>query len=400
MVVTMKPTLVFCILICLLVPSLALLSSSFSSSPCSDFVFPNDKAFASCTDLPTLNSFLHWTHKPLSRTLEIAYRHTGITSPKWVAWGINPTSPRMVGTQAIVAYQKPDGTMTVYTSPVNGYRTQLHEGELSFPVSDLSASFSNDEIIVFATLEVPDNTFALNHVWQDGPMNGNSLGMHDLSGSHLQSMGTLNLTSGQALASHGGDSNTVLKISHGVLNTVSWGIMMPLGFMAARYLKAVGPSTDPLWFYLHIALQLPGYIIGMAGVQLASSSSYTNLPASINLATWALGSYSFALDCFRYQDMHSIISALIFRPAKDHKYRYIWNRFHHGIGYTVLLLGFANIWIGFSILKPAMGWVIAYGVYLRGYLAFLCCARGLEEVDKRWKNGCRTGSHYIRQRSG
>lgn len=118
----------------------------------------------------------------------------------------------MVGTQAIVAYPKPDGTMIVYTSPVNGYGTQLQEGELSFPVSDLSASFSNDEIIVFATLEVPDNTFALNHVWQDGPMNGNSLGMHDLSGSHLQSMGTLNLTSGQALASHGGDPNTVLKI--------------------------------------------------------------------------------------------------------------------------------------------------------------------------------------------
>ncbi|GFS34920.1 auxin-responsive family protein [Actinidia rufa] len=255
--------------------------------------------------------------------------------------------------------------MTVYTSPVNGYRTQLQEGELSFPVSDLSASFSNDEIIVFATLEVPDtHTFALNHVWQDGPMNGNSLGMHDLSGSHLQSMGTLNLTSGQALASHGGDSNTVLKISHGVLNTVSWGIMMPLGFMAARYLKAVGPSTDPLWFYLHIALQLPGYIIGMAGgCNWPPPPPSTNLPASINLATWALGSYSFALDCFRYQDMHSIVvSALIFRPAKDHKYRYIWNRFHHGIGYTVLLLGFANIWIGFSILKPAMGWVIAYGV--------------------------------------
>ena len=118
----------------------------------------------------------------------------------------------MVGTQAIVAYQKPDGTMTVYTSPVNGYQTQLQEGKLSFPVSDLSASFSNDEITIFATLEVPDNASALNHVWQDGPMNGNNLGMHDLSGSHLQSMGTLNLTSGQALASHGGDSKTLLKI--------------------------------------------------------------------------------------------------------------------------------------------------------------------------------------------
>ncbi|XP_057508498.1 cytochrome b561 and DOMON domain-containing protein At5g47530-like [Actinidia eriantha] len=384
MVVTKKLILVFCILTCLLVPSLALLSSSFSSSPCSDFVFPNDKAFASCTDLPTLNSFLHWTHKPSSRTLEIAYRHTGITSPKWVAWGINPTSPRMVGTQAIVAYQKPDGTMTVYTSPVNGYRTQLQEGELSFPVSDLSASFSNDEIIVFATLEVPDNTFALNHVWQDGPMNGNSLGMHDLSGSHLQSMGTLNLTSEQALASHGGDPNTGLKISHGILNTVSWGIMMPLGFMAARYLKAVGPSTGPLWFYLHIALQLPGYIIGMAGgatgLLLLHKSSGIHRPCHMGI-----GILLFCLGLLQ-------VSALIFRPAKDHKYRYIWNRFHHGIGYTVLLLGFANIWIGFSILEPAMGWVIAYGVI---FGAIVLSSVVLEVWKKLRKDGKTDAAHEV-----
>ncbi|XP_057513253.1 cytochrome b561 and DOMON domain-containing protein At4g12980-like [Actinidia eriantha] len=160
--------------------------------------------------------------------------------------------------------------------------------------------------------------------------------MHDLSGSHLQSMGTLNLTSGQALASHGGDSNTVLKISHGVLNTVSWGIMMPLGFMAARYLKAVGPSTDPLWFYLHIALQLPGYIIGMTGgatglLLLLRKSSGIRQPCHMGIGI--------LLCCLGLLQ----VSALIFRPAKDHKYKYIWNRFHHGTGYTVLLLGFVNI---------------------------------------------------------
>lgn len=60
------------------------------------------------------------------------------------------------------------------------------------------------------------------------------------------------------------DQMKILQL-HGVLNTVSWGIMMPLGFMAARYLKAVGPKVDPLWFYTHIVLQLPGFLLGMAG---------------------------------------------------------------------------------------------------------------------------------------
>ncbi|KAF7150681.1 hypothetical protein RHSIM_Rhsim02G0092200 [Rhododendron simsii] len=56
------------------------------------------------------------------------------------------------------------------------------------------------------------------------------------------------------------------------------------------------------------------------------------------------------------------ISALFLRPAKDHKYRNLWNLFHHLTGYTVLLLGFANIWIGFYILKPTKAWIIVYGV--------------------------------------
>ncbi|KAG5524541.1 hypothetical protein RHGRI_031262 [Rhododendron griersonianum] len=57
----------------------------------------------------------------------------------------------------------------------------------------------------------------------------------------------------------------VFMMAHGVLNAVSWGIMMPLGFMAARYLKAFGPRADPLWFYTHVSLQLSGYFLGMSG---------------------------------------------------------------------------------------------------------------------------------------
>lgn len=51
---------------------------------------------------------------------------------------------------------------------------------------------------------------------------------------------------------------------HGVLNAISWGILLPLGVMIARYVK-VFQAMDPAWFYLHITCQCSGYILGVAG---------------------------------------------------------------------------------------------------------------------------------------
>lgn len=63
---------------------------------------------------------------------------------------------------------------------------------------------------------------------------------------------------------------------HGVLNAVSWGILMPLGAIIARYLKAFD-FGDPAWFYLHVACQTSAYIIGVVGwatgIKLGSDSS-------------------------------------------------------------------------------------------------------------------------------
>ena len=111
-----------------------------------------------------------------------------------------------------MAYQKSDGTMAVYTSPISSYGTRLQKGNLSFPVFDISASFLDNQMVIFATIEVPENTTSVNHVWQDGPLSGDNLGMHQVSGNHLLSMGSLNLSSGEAVASHGGNSKTKLKI--------------------------------------------------------------------------------------------------------------------------------------------------------------------------------------------
>ncbi|XP_039003796.1 cytochrome b561 and DOMON domain-containing protein At3g07570-like [Hibiscus syriacus] len=50
--------------------------------------------------------------------------------------------------------------------------------------------------------------------------------------------------------------------SHGALNMLSWGILMIIGAMIARYCK----QWDPIWFYSHSAIQSCALVLGMAGV--------------------------------------------------------------------------------------------------------------------------------------
>lgn len=194
---------------------ITLFFSSSAQSSCQKYAFTSNKVFSACSDLPQLNSFLHWTYNPSLGTAQIAYRHTGITSSRWVAWAINPNSTGMVGSQAIVALLKSDGTMNVYTSSVDSYQTQLQKGALSFDVSDLSATHSNNEIVIFATVTLPNNSTTVNQVWQDGPVSNDAPAMHATTGSNVQSMATLNLLSGESAASAGasGASSTLRKMN-------------------------------------------------------------------------------------------------------------------------------------------------------------------------------------------
>ena len=183
---------------------MCLILSSYAQT-CAKYAFSSNRVFRSCSDLPVLTSFLHYNYDS-SGKLEIAYRHTGITSSRWVAWAINPTSTGMVGSQALVAYQQTDGSMRVYTSPITQYQTQLREGGLSFDVSNLSSTYGNNEIIIFATLGLSNNGTTLNQVWQEGALSGNTPQMHATSGANVQSTGTLNLLSGEAGTTGGGSS--------------------------------------------------------------------------------------------------------------------------------------------------------------------------------------------------
>ncbi|KAE8686665.1 Cytochrome b561 and DOMON domain-containing protein [Hibiscus syriacus] len=376
--------------LCLL---MSLLLSSYAQT-CSRYTFSSNRVFRSCSDLPVLNSFLHYNHDS-SGKLEIAYRHTAIGSSRWVAWAINPTSKGMVGSQALVAYRRTDGTMRVYTSPITQYQTQLREGKLSFEVSDLSATYENNEITIFATLGLSNNGTTLNQVWQEGGLSGNTPQMHVTSGPNVQSMATLNLLSGETATTNGGGSKLRKRNIHGILNAVSWGILMPIGTITARYLK-VFKSADPAWFYLHAACQFSSYVVGVAGwstgLKLGSESPGIRFDThrTIGIVLFSLGTLQ--------------VFALLLRPKPDHKYRLYWNIYHHLVGYAVIILSVINVFKGFDILKPDDKWKNAYigvivalafcAVVLEAYTWFVVVKRKRSESAGKLQHGCGNGNGY------
>lgn len=124
----------------------------------------------------------------------MAYR-ANQTSLGWIAWAINPTGTGMVGSQALVAFRGSNGSMIAYTTLINSYSPSMQPGNLSFPVSDISATYSFKEMIIFALVGPLPNGTTVNHVWQAGGLVGNVPMTHALSGDNLLSKGTINFLS-------------------------------------------------------------------------------------------------------------------------------------------------------------------------------------------------------------
>ncbi|CAI0383819.1 unnamed protein product [Linum tenue] len=230
-----------------------LLFLSFFTSPsqaqtCNGLALPSNQVYSTCVDLPVLTAYLHWTFHQENSTADIAFRKTGTSPTNWVCWALNPSGGQMVGSQALVAFQQPNGSMTAYTTSIDSLGPSMRPGTLSFRVSNLRAQHSNGETLIFATLHLDANLLSTNQVWQEGPLTSGAPSMHSTTGDNVRSIGTINFQTGAATAG-GGASNSRLRI-HGVLNAVSWGILMPCGAMIARYVKAC---------------QLSAYIIGVAG---------------------------------------------------------------------------------------------------------------------------------------
>lgn len=344
-------------------------TTTTTTNNCPPFTFSNGRAYTDCNSLPFLNAFLHWNYRQGNNSIDIAYRHTGVSRSNWVAWALNPTGSNMIGAQSLVAFVGTDGSIRAYTSPITSYETTLQQGALSFGVPSIAAEFvGDDQIIIYATLELPEGGTSFTQVWQHGDVMGDSPRQHALTGDNVRTIGNINFATGATTAAGaGGGSRQRKRNVHGVLNVVSWGILMPLGAMAARYLK-VFKSANPAWFYLHVTCQTSAYIVGVAGwgtgMKLGSDSVGVEHTThrNIGIALFALGTLQ--------------IFALLLRPKPEHKYRIYWNMYHHAVGYAVIAMSIANIFEGFDILNPHKKWKNAY----IGVIIFLGCAAALLEA--------------------
>ncbi|MED6118583.1 hypothetical protein PIB30_004188 [Stylosanthes scabra] len=240
---------------------------SSAQTTCKRQTFNNNKVYASCRDLPHLTSYLHWSYDQSTGKLDIAFRHSGITSgSNWVAWAINKDNnlqSSMSGAQALVATTS-SGTTKAYTSPIASPNTQLQQGNISYPTTGLTATYQGSEVTIYATVTLPKGTTSIVHLWQDGAMSGSAPQIHAQNAANLESKEKLDLVSGSSQGGSSGGSLIHRRNIHGVLNALSWGILMPIGAIIARYVK-VFPSADPAWFYLHVTCQTSAYIIGVAG---------------------------------------------------------------------------------------------------------------------------------------
>ncbi|KAG8642143.1 cytochrome b561 and DOMON domain-containing protein At5g47530-like [Manihot esculenta] len=338
--------------------------SSFAQT-CRGHTFSSNQVFIACTDLPVLSSFLYWNYHPSNLTADIAFRKTGASTNTWVAWALNPGGQRMIGSQAILAFHNSSGVPIAYTTPITSLSPSMQPGDLSFQVSNLKAEYSNGDMIFFATLHLTSSMISTNQVWQEGTMRGTSFNPHAMDSANRASVGIITFENGATVA--GSIRTSRKKNVHGILNAVSWGVLMPTGVMIARYLKVL-KVANPAWFYLHAACQSSAYIIGVAGwgtgLKLGSDSPGIKYTKHRNIGI--------TLFCFATLQ----VFALLLRPKPNHKYRLYWNIYHHSIGYATIILSITNIYEGFDILDPEKKWKKIY----TGIIIFIGAAAALLEV--------------------
>ena len=68
------------------------------------------------------------------------------------------------------------------------------------------------------------------------------------------------------------DNTRGLTMRHGDMGLIAWGMLLPFGAIIPRYFK----HHDPQWFYLHISIQIVGFLPGLTTV-VAGRTLYNGL---------------------------------------------------------------------------------------------------------------------------
>lgn len=284
--------------------------------------------------------------------------------PAWIAWGVNPEKrPEMIGTKAIIGIipKTENSGMEVRTYEITKETRMgchLEESPHLAGVQVKNTTIWYDQAkglyIVSARLVLNAtmyNVSRLGHVWQIGYKlrnDDNNPQSHPTTLRNVDSTETIDLIHSVSY----GQNRALLRKVHGALNMAGWGTFLPIGVIVARYFRVYPFQCKKWWFYLHIACQSAGYVMGTAGwaigLWLGRASRYYIFHTH----------RTFAIIIFTFTTIQML--ALRLKPTEKDEYRKYWNMYHHFLGYGLLVIIIMNIFKGISILQAGKGWKWAY----------------------------------------
>ncbi|ESQ36977.1 hypothetical protein EUTSA_v10002554mg [Eutrema salsugineum] len=361
------------------------------------------KNFEKCISLSTQQASIAWTYHPHNATLDLCFFGTFISPSGWVGWGINPDTPsQMTGSRVLIAFPDPNSGQLILLPYVLDSSVKLQKAPLlSRPLDILRLSSSSASLYggnmatirngasvqIYASVKLSSNNTKIHHVWNRGLyVQGYSPTIHPTTSTDLSSFSTFDVASGFATV-HRNSGSRALKVTHGVINAVAWGFLLPAGAVTARYLRQM-QSVGPTWFYIHAAIQLTGFLLGTIGFALGivlgrgSPGVTYGLHRSLGIAT------------FTAAGLQTL--ALLFRPKTTNKFRRYWKSYHHFVGYGCVVMGVVNVFQGFEVLREGRSYAkLGYCLCL-STLFGVCVAM---EVNS-WVVFCRKAKEEKMKRDG
>ncbi|XP_073003973.1 cytochrome b561 and DOMON domain-containing protein At3g25290-like [Typha latifolia] len=340
--------------------------SESECSPCNHITTRMNSAPTStlCRRLPTLGADLDlcYYNTTTNATIDVAFSATLPSRGGWIAWGLNPRQPHMVGTRALIAFLM-QGASVVYTYNITvdtKHWCKPSPSSIEMDVIILMANYSGDtgRMRLVARLGLPPeyDVKRLNHVWQVGTkVVGSSLRRHNLNLANFDSRETINVISGQVLGQRM-INRRILRYAHGILSFIGWGFLLPSGIICKRYYRIFDfIASGETWYLVHKTFETGAYLIGVTAWGIGLYLGSNNLRSY--QAHRFIGIAIFVLATFQ-------VMAFCLKPRQDDTCLQHWNLYHHFVGYSLLILTIINIFKGFDILKPPRAWRTAYIVVI------------------------------------
>ncbi|GAB4834567.1 hypothetical protein Ancab_032825 [Ancistrocladus abbreviatus] len=330
-------TSVFCLLIIFLEPEINVLAAG---SDLEDILpSPYDKMPWKAAPATTWNGY---SLKYIQNEDLVTFALFGAYKEGWLGIGLSKTGG-MVGASAMVGWIAGDGKGFIKQYLLNGYtpsQVVADKGDLQLtnvaPVAllvqgtlymafqlKLAGANMKQKVILASAPDTPQDNLLLKHT-------AKALIEMDFSAGP----GTVVDFSKQ-------------KATHGMLGILAWVILLPWGTLLPAFFK----HYDPQWFYIHITVQVVGYIS-------ATLASFYGLKLESDMRADLTTHKYVGIIVHLFGTLQ--VCAMCARPAKDSSKRKYWNRYHRGVGYLAIWLGIINAGLGIRRAGGGSSWFIAH----------------------------------------